>query len=64
VTINPSLVIYLESVNQWNQLRVVRNHFAHDYPSDDVLKAAYFNDAVRAVPTLEALLEKIKTLVI
>ena len=50
---------YLESVDQWNQLRVVRNHFAHDYPSDDVLKAAYLNDAVRAVPTLETLLEKI-----
>ena len=54
---------YLGSVDQWNQLRIVRNHFAHDYPSDDALKAAYLNDAVRAVPTLEALLEKIRPLV-
>ena len=54
---------YLESVDQWNQLRIVRNHFAHDYPSDDALKAAYLNDAVRAVSTLEALLEKIRPLV-
>jgi hypothetical protein len=54
---------YLESVDQWNQLRVVRNHFAHDYPSDDALKAAYLNDAVRTVPTLEALLEKIRPIV-
>ena len=53
---------YLESVDQWNQLRIVRNHFAHDYPSDDALKAAYLNDAVRAVPTLETLLEKIRPL--
>ena len=63
MTVNPSLVIYLESVDQWKQLRVVRNHFAHDYPSDDVLKAAYLNDAVLAVPTLEELLEKIQPLV-
>ena len=55
MTVNPLLVIYLESVDQWNQLRVVRNHFAHDYPSDDALKADHLNDAVRAVPTLEAL---------
>jgi hypothetical protein len=54
---------YLESVDQWNQLRVVRNHFAHDYPGDDALKAAYLNDAVLTVPTLEALLEKIRPLV-
>jgi hypothetical protein len=54
---------YLDSVDQWNQLRIIRNHFAHDYPSDDALKAAYLNDAVRAVPTLEALLEKIRPLV-
>ena len=54
---------YLESVDQWNQLRIVRNHFAHDYPSDDTLKVAYLNDAVRAVPTLEGLLEKIRPLV-
>jgi hypothetical protein len=44
-------------------LRIVRNYFAHDYPSDDDLKAAYLNDAVRAVPALEALLEKIRPLV-
>jgi hypothetical protein len=27
---------------------VIRNRFAHDYPEDDALKAAYLNEAAEA----------------
>lgn len=54
---------YLPSVEQWNMLRFIRNRFAHDYPQDDALKAAHLNEAVNAVPLLEALLLKVQPLV-
>ncbi len=54
---------YLPSVDQWGLLRVIRNRFAHDYPQDDALKAAYLNEAVQAVPRLEAILHRIQPLV-
>jgi hypothetical protein len=54
---------YLPNIESWNTLRSIRNHFAHDYPQDDVLKSAYLNEAVNAVPQLELLLAKIKPLV-
>jgi hypothetical protein len=44
-------------------LRSIRNHFAHDYPQDDALKAAYLNEAVSAVGQMESLLAHIKPLV-
>jgi hypothetical protein len=50
---------YLESVDQWNQLRIIRNHFAHDYPSDYALKAAYLNDAIDSVKLLKDLLDRV-----
>jgi len=50
---------YLSSVDEWNALRAIRNTFAHDYPQDDVLKAAYLNEAVAAVPVFEKLLKSI-----
>jgi hypothetical protein len=53
---------YLPNVESWNTLRSIRNHFAHDYPQDDALKAAYLNEAVSAVPQMEALLAKITPL--
>ena len=53
---------YLPSVERWHRLRAIRNHFAHDYPQDDALKAAYLNDAVNAVPELEAVLQRIQPL--
>jgi len=48
---------YLGSAEQWHGLRVIRNRFAHDYPEDDALKAAYLNEAAQAVAVLEALLQ-------
>lgn len=53
---------YLPSVERWHGLRAIRNHFAHDYPQDDALKAAYLNEAVNAVPELEAVLQGIEPL--
>ena len=43
-------------------LRAIRNSFAHDYPEDDALKAAYLNQAVEAVPVLLQLLDLVKPL--
>lgn len=54
---------YLGSVGEWNQLRVIRNRFAHDYPEDDALKAAYLNEAADAVKTLAGLLGRFESLV-
>jgi len=53
---------YLSNVQQWNELRVIRNRFAHDYPEDDALKAAYLNEAAAAVAVLEALLGRFASL--
>jgi len=53
---------YLPSIEAWNMLRSIRNHFAHDYPQDDALKAAYLNEAVSAVVQMESLLAHIKPL--
>jgi hypothetical protein len=47
---------YLPTLDDWQALRVIRNRFAHDYPEDDALKAAYLNEAISAVPLLLALL--------
>lgn len=51
---------YLQKVDDWQTLRVIRNRFAHDYPEDEALKAAYLNEAVSAVPILRSLLARIK----
>jgi len=55
---------YLGSVEQWHALRVIRNRFAHDYPQDDALKAAYLNEAAEAVPVLADLLARFEPLVL
>ena len=47
---------YLPKLDDWQALRVIRNRFAHDYPEDDALKAAYLNEAISSVPLLLALL--------
>ena len=53
---------YLGSVEQWQALRAIRNRFAHDYPQDDALKAAYLNEAAEAVSTLAGLLARFANL--
>ena len=54
---------YLSSVEQWNVLRAIRKRFAHDYPQDPAMRAAYLNEAVAAVPLLQDLLSRIAPLV-
>lgn len=54
---------YLPSVEQWQALRAIRNRFAHDYPQDDALKAAYLNEGVTAVEALRQVLERVGPLV-
>jgi phytoene dehydrogenase-like protein len=39
----------LNKASDWNALRSIRNQFAHDYPQDAGLKAAYLNEAIAAV---------------
>jgi hypothetical protein len=39
----------LNRVSDWNILRSIRNQFAHDYPQDASLKAAYLNEAIIAI---------------
>ena len=45
-------------MEDWQRLRVIRNRFAHDYPEDDALKAAYLNEAAEAVSSLAHALER------
>jgi hypothetical protein len=54
---------YLGSVEQWNMLRAIRNRFAHDYPQDEAMRAAYLNEAVAAVPLMQELLQRVAPLV-
>ncbi len=53
---------YVRDVAEWNRLSVIRNRFAHDYPEDDALKAAYLNEAAEAVTTLDLLLQRFEPL--
>ena len=54
---------YLNSVDEWNALRAIRNTFSHDSPQEYTLKAAYLNEAVTSVKIFEALLNRISPVV-
>lgn len=54
---------YLARVDEWQTLRTIRNRFAHDYPEDDALKAAYLNEAVASVYILRNLLARVAPVV-
>ena len=54
---------FLDTAESWHTLRAIRNRFAHDYPEDDALKAAYLNEAVESVPLLQAILGRVQPLV-
>lgn len=54
---------YLHQVDEWQLLRAIRNRFAHDYPDDDALKAAYLNEAVESVWVLRSLLARIEPVI-
>jgi hypothetical protein len=43
---------------------VIRNRFAHDYPEDDALKAAYLNEAAEAVQVLARTLGRFAALTV
>ncbi len=51
---------FLESSNQWQQLRVIRNRFSHDYPDDPEKNAALLNLAIRSVDDISAILKRIE----
>lgn len=43
---------FLEQASDWGVLRAIRNQFAHDYPFDENLKAAYLHQAIESVAIL------------
>jgi hypothetical protein len=51
---------FLESSDQWQQLRIIRNRFAHDYPDDPEKNAALLNLAIRSVDDIIAILKRIE----
>jgi hypothetical protein len=51
---------YLTQVDDWQALRTIRHRFAHDYPEDNALKAAYLNEAVAAVHILNKIMTRIE----
>jgi len=50
----------LPSVDEWLELREMRNAFAHDYPEDSELQAATLNRAFAAGSRLAEILRQIK----
>ena len=54
---------FIESAEGWQVLRAIRNRFSYDYPEDDLLKAAYLNEAVGVVPLLRAILVRITSVI-
>ncbi|GHC35269.1 hypothetical protein [Aidingimonas halophila] len=51
---------YLPDVERWQELRAIRNRFAHDYPDDHEKNAALLNVAVESVTELVELLKRIE----
>jgi hypothetical protein len=50
----------LPSVDEWLELREMRNAFAHDYPEDSELQAAILNRAFSASDRLVEVLQHVK----
>jgi len=50
----------LPSVDEWLELREMRNAFAHDYPEDSALQAAILNRAFAAADRLVEILQHVK----
>lgn len=51
---------FLESSEQWQQLRAIRNRFSHDYPDDPDKNAALLNLAINSVGDIMAILKRIE----
>jgi hypothetical protein len=50
---------YIDSAMQWQELRAIRNRFAHDYPDDPDKNAALLNLAIDASGDLLTLLQRL-----
>lgn len=50
----------LPTVDEWLELREMRNAFAHDYPEDSELQAAILNRAYTAADRLVEILQHVK----
>jgi len=49
----------LPSVQRWQELREIRNKFAHDYPEGDEMKAAVLNAACSSIEELTEMLDRV-----
>ncbi len=49
----------LPSVQRWQELREIRNKFAHDYPEGDEMKAAVLNAACSGIEELAEVLDRV-----
>ncbi|CAK0769545.1 conserved hypothetical protein [Gammaproteobacteria bacterium] len=52
---------FIYSIDKWQDLRSIRNKFAHDYPDDTEKNAAQLNLAFASAPELYAMLIAIQT---
>ena len=54
---------FIDSANEWNYIRELRNSIAHDYPlwENDIVDS--LNALVAKVPVLQGIYEKLKTVV-
>jgi hypothetical protein len=51
---------FLDSSDQWQQLRIIRNRFSHDYPDDPDKNAALLNLAIQSVDDVVVILKRIE----
>jgi hypothetical protein len=51
---------FLQSSEQWQRLRAIRNRFSHDYPDDPDKNAALLNVAFQSVDDVMAILQRIE----
>lgn len=54
----------IEDINNWQDLRQMRNHLSHDYPDSPELTAQYLNQAYNLAPHLFAVLDNIDRFVL
>lgn len=50
----------IESVQEWQKMREVRNHLTHEYPDHPELTAKYLNQLFELTPKLILIFERIK----
>lgn len=50
----------IENANLWKEMRLARNHAAHEYPGQPELTVEYLTSVIRLAPKLIDILNKIK----